>query len=447
MEERKFIKETVKEKPVNKKKIALRIIVSALSGLAFAVVACGVMAFLLPKWVNVAQTLEEAKETQSSHTTAEVEIETDKKDEPELEDQTAAKVDKEKDSKEASDDKADNKVDNNSKTENNDTEIDSQGIYQEAIDDLYQIGVEADQKIVKVNSVSSGLDLFNNPYENSKAACGIIIRVTDRELLVLTDYSVIAADSEIDIELNDETRVPASIVSFDERSGMCIVGALAKEFDKGYYDQIEAIGLAPIAIRMGQTVMAVGSPQGNIHGIVRGNVTSKGELISVIDANYSYLLTDIGKMKDTAGYLVNSKGQLAGVLVKNYTDALDKNCIVAIPITELRGVIDKLCEGEQLPYVGVNVNVVTAEVSDSYYIPRGIYVRETLMDSPAMEAGIMPGDIITHVGGEEVTTDSSFRSKLLGLEIDKEVEFTIRRQSSEGYIELQCQVTPSVYRG
>lgn len=443
-EERKFIKETVKEKPINKKKIAIRIIVSALSGLAFAVVACGVMAFLLPKWVNVAQSIEDAKEAQSSHTTDVVEVEVDKKNEPELDNQPDAKVEENKDSKEDSDSKVD-KDDKNSKTEN-DTEIDSQGIYQEAIDDLYQIGVEADQKIVKVNSVSSGLDLFNNPYENSKAACGIIIRVTDKKLLVLTDYSVIDADSEIDIELNDETRVPASIVSFDERSGMCIVGAEAKDLDKEYFDQIEAIGLAPLAMRLGQTVMAVGSPQGNIHGVVRGNVTSRGDLISVIDANYSYLLTDIIQMKDTAGYLVNSKGQLAGVLVKNYTDTLGKNCIVAIPITELRGTIDKLCDGKQIPYVGVNVNVVTADVSDNYYIPRGIYVRETIMDSPAMEAGIMPGDIITHVAGEEVTTDSGFKSKLLGLEVDKEVEFTIRRQSSEGYIELQCQVTPSVYR-
>lgn len=442
-EERKFIKETVKEKPVNKKKIAIRVLVAALSGLAFAVVACGVMAFLLPKWVNVAQSIEDAKEMQNTHATDVIDT-NDKKEESEINGKVEDNSDKNTEVKD-DDNKVDVKDDKISKTEP-DAEIDSQGIYQEAIDDLYQIGVEADKKIVKVNSVSSGLDLFNNPYENARAACGIIIKVTDRELLVLTDYSVIDAGSELDIELNDETRIPASIVSFDEKSGMCIVSAKAKEFDKDYYNQIEAIGFAPLAMRLGQTVMAVGSPQGNIHGVVRGNVTSKGDLISVIDANYSYLLTDISQMKDTAGYLVNSNGQLAGVLVKNYTGALDKSCIVAIPTTELRGTIEKLCEGEQIPYVGVSVNVVSADVSDNYYIPRGIYVRETVMDSPAMEAGIMPGDIITHIGGEEVTTDSSFKTKLLGLEIDKEVEVTIRRQSSEGYIELQCQVIPTVYR-
>ncbi|HCW28902.1 MAG TPA: serine protease, partial [Roseburia sp.] len=77
-------------------------------------------------------------------------------------------------------------------------------------------------------------------------------------------------------------------------------------------------------------------------------------------------------------------------------------------------------------------------------IPKGVYIKEVKMDSPAMAAGLQSGDVITEIDGEAVISVDGYQTKLLSLTPGDVAEVTIQRQGNDGYTEIKCPVTVSV---
>ena len=73
-------------------------------------------------------------------------------------------------------------------------------------------------------------------------------------------------------------------------------------------------------------------------------------------------------------------------------------------------------------------------------IPTGVYIKEVVMDSPAMEAGLQSGDVITAVNGEAVSTVSAYNKRILALEPGEKYTVTVKRQGSNGYSKITCKV-------
>ena len=90
------------------------------------------------------------------------------------------------------------------------------------------------------------------------------------------------------------------------------------------------------------------------------------------------------------------------------------------------------------------LKTVTDDISEDYDIPKGVFIREVAMDSPAMKAGLQSGDVITHINGEEVSTDAMFSDKLSLLIPGTTCEITVQRQNGNEYYEVKCTVTIEV---
>ncbi len=438
-EERKFIKETVKEKPINKKRIAVRFIVSALSGAIFAVVACGIIALLLPRWTNINEIKNLVADVKNTDNQKNDIQGLEKKEES----TDSSSVDTDSD---ANSDSYENKSQDD-KVNNEKEKLSSEDMYSEAVSAIYKVGARADKSVVKVTGVTDELDLFNSPYENGKAGCGLIVGSSDDGFFVLAESRLIDDSNHIRIEFGDGVACEAMEYASDELTGLSIIMIPADNIDKDNQEKYKVADLAlSFSPRIGQELIAVGAPQGKLHGIVRGNVTASGEQISTPDTNYAYFQTDINKTSETEGYLCNLKGEIVGFIVENLSNEMPKECICAVAVSEIKNTIDKLMAGEDMSYVGILFNVVTEKISSDYYIPRGIYVKEAVLDSPAMRAGLMPGDIITHIENEEINTEAMYENTVRKLVPEKKTDFTIRRQSAEGYVELHYEITPSIKR-
>ena len=74
-------------------------------------------------------------------------------------------------------------------------------------------------------------------------------------------------------------------------------------------------------------------------------------------------------------------------------------------------------------------------------MPRGAYITQVDMDSPAMKAGIQSGDIISKINGEEILSYESLLSKIIECRIGEEITLTIMRSATEDYIELNITAT------
>ncbi len=96
------------------------------------------------------------------------------------------------------------------------------------------------------------------------------------------------------------------------------------------------------------------------------------------------------------------------------------------------------------PYVGVSISTVTEDIAEDYNIPKGVYIREVAMDSPAMKAGIQSGDVITRINGETIATDMLFTEKISQLIPGTTCEISLKRQNGDAYYDVTCVVTIGV---
>ena len=130
--------------------------------------------------------------------------------------------------------------------------------------------------------------------------------------------------------------------------------------------------------------------------------------------------------------------------MQGYSSAGDANTLTAISISELKAIIEMLSNGKDVPYLGLELTTVTNDIAKEYDMPKGVYIKEVKMDSPAMAAGLQSGDVLTKMDGDSIFTVDGYENRLLELAPGDTVKITFERQGTDGYTEIDCEVEVSV---
>ena len=109
-------------------------------------------------------------------------------------------------------------------------------------------------------------------------------------------------------------------------------------------------------------------------------------------------------------------------------------------ISDLKAVIEHLCNNQDIVYLGITGMNVTKEVQEEQNLPEGVYVTGVEMDSPAMTAGIQSGDIIVDISGQEVKSLDQIQELLLNFSVDQNISIKVMRQGKEGLTEIVYSV-------
>lgn len=442
-----FVREKIKEKPINKKRAALRLLFSALCGFVFAAVVCIVLIFALPHILKpyigaevAIQDTEEADGTETLQNTQQNEPETETIVPPEPTTET------EMVSTEAE----------LPTTDTPDTQAPEDVIpilpeisltiedYQKLQDQLYEIGSRGNNSIVTITGLVSDTDIFNNPYESADLGCGLLVGENSEEYLILTERKLISDASTIRVTFADDESVEATLKKADGNTGLAIVAVPKRKMKE------ETIGRISIAsfgnskfVKNGAIVIALGSPLGTNYSILTGNVTSISNEITTEDHNYSVFTTDIIANSNGSGFLCNTEGEIIGIVMQGYGTA-SGNTITALAISDLLPIIEMLEEGKDIPYLGLHVSTVTKGISKTYDMPAGVYIRAVSMDSPAMKAGLQSGDVIVSIDGKKMNSVWAYSAEILGLSTEKSVPVVIKRKGANGYTEISFDVTAGV---
>jgi serine protease Do len=120
------------------------------------------------------------------------------------------------------------------------------------------------------------------------------------------------------------------------------------------------------------------------------------------------------------------------------------NTLTAVSAASLQPVLDLLFAGKDIPYIGVLGSTVTDQIAEQYDLPKGVYVKEVTMDSPAMDAGLQSGDVIQSVNGSDITTVLTLSNALLALEPGETYPIDIMREGTNGYQRITCDVKVGV---
>lgn len=403
-----FVREQIKDKPKNHKRVWMRLGMAAACGGVFALAACLVFLLAGPVLFRQEQGADVQKETQDRAQASETTEETEDSGDKETPDTV---------------------------TERPMTLED----YQQIQTQLYAIGNRANKSIVTITSVVSDTDWFNNSYEREGQGCGTIIGERGGKILILTEKKVIKNASQIKVTFADDTVARAKLVKYDGNTGLAALTVDQTELENSTKDSISVMHMAKAnSVHKGNIVIALGSPLGTNYSILTGTITANNNEISTPDSNYNIYTTDIVASENGSGVLINTDGEMVGVVMQSY--GVDSaNTLTAVEATELSPIIELLFADKDVPYLGVHISTVTSHIAQKYDIPRGVYIKKVEMDSPAMEAGLQSGDVILSIAGEELSTSEEFQDTLLALQPGERYSAVIMREGTKGYKKITCK--------
>jgi serine protease Do len=215
---------------------------------------------------------------------------------------------------------------------------------------------------------------------------------------IMTNAHVIEGADELLVTLPDQREYKARVIGSDKRTDVAVV-------------KVEALGLSPVKIgdvsrlRVGEWVMAIGSPFGLDNTVTAGIVSAKqrdtGEYLPFIQ-------TDVAiNPGNSGGPLINMRGEVVGINSQIYSRSGGFQGIsFAIPIDEAVRVSEQLRTSGRVSRgrIGVHIDRVSKEVAESIGLgqARGALVRGVEPNSPAAKAGLEPGDIIVRFDGKAI---------------------------------------------
>ncbi len=430
-QETDFMKETIKQRPLNRRKLIRRTLITAAMAVIFGTVACLTFLLLEPIISNRLYPEEEpstvvfVEETEENEILPEDMIADDSQMNPEptqppvLEDEQIAQV------------------------------LSEMKLGVEDYGSLYSalstVAKEANKSLVTVVGVTSDIDWFNNPYENEGMIAGVIVADNGKELLILTNVRTISDADSLKITFTDNMEYEASIKKKDNNTELAVLSVPKASMERDTLDAVQPIDLGTSAGSnlAGTPVIALGQPMG-VNSVCYGFVTSSGNIINLPDSRYKRMTTDIYGSTSATGILINLKGQLIGIIDTYNNNSDTKNLIGALGITELKKVIERLSNDKDIPYMGVHGADVTPEAHEELEVPFGAYIMEIDMDSPAMTAGIQSGDIIVTVEENKITTYQELVNCIIGSEPEQTISVGLLRQGPEGYAEIELEVVLSM---
>ncbi len=297
--------------------------------------------------------------------------------------------------------------------------------------------------MVTVTAVTSNVDWFQDVQESRNLCSGVIIYNDGRELLILSNYSTIKSAGRLLLTFYDNTIVEAQMRQWDKETDLAVLAVDLLDMPEEFI--VEDFPVAPLGSSnagnlAGTPVVALGSPMGVSDSVGYGIITSSGFVLSMTDRNYKQILTDISGGRNPSGVLFNLKGQMIGVIINSQPDSDKGNMITAYGITDLQKMIEKMSRAGVAAYMGIAGGDVPWEVHEEYGVPYGAYVEKTSMNSPAMRAGIQRGDVITEINGTKISFFRNYGDALLQMEPGQTVNVVVMRQVQGEYKEMSFNI-------
>lgn len=224
--------------------------------------------------------------------------------------------------------------------------------------------------------------------------------IVSQDGTILTNAHVVDGADEVTVKLIDKRTFIAKVVGTDERTDVAVIKIAASSLP------IVTLG-DPNKLRVGEAVVAVGSPFGFENSVTAGIVSAKGR--SLPDDNYvPYIQTDVPiNPGNSGGPLFNMRGEVVGMNSQIYSRSGGYQGVsFAIPIDVAMEVVEQLKSGGKISrgWLGVAIQEVTADLAESFGLdrPRGALVAHVQEGGPAEKSGLQASDVILKFDGKTV---------------------------------------------
>ena len=262
--------------------------------------------------------------------------------------------------------------------------------------------------------------------------------IISKEGYIVTNHHVVAQADEVIVRLSDRREFDATVIGTDQRSDLALL-------------QVDATDLPFLQLgksselRVGEWVLAIGSPFGLDYSVTAGIVSAKGRsLPTERGENYvPFIQTDVAiNPGNSGGPLFNLQGEVVGVNSQIFTRSGGSiGLSFALPSKVVRNIIEQLkVNGEVVRgWLGVSIQNVDRTLAESFDLdrPRGALVAQVGKDSPAERAGIESGDIIVEVDGEQIEVSADLPHVIGLIAPGSKVPVSVIREGKERSIRVE----------
>lgn len=258
---------------------------------------------------------------------------------------------------------------------------------------------------------------------------------------VLTNNHVIEGADEIVVRLNDRRELPARLVGTDPRSDMAVL-----KIEDGDDLPVVKVGRSK-NLKVGEWVLAIGSPFGFDYTVTAGIVSALGR--SLPTENYvPFIQTDVAiNPGNSGGPLFNLDGEVIGINSQIYTRSGGfMGVSFAIPIDDAMNVFRQIRDQGSVArgWLGVLIQEVNRDLAESFGLkrPRGALIAEVMSGSPAEAAGLQSGDIVLKYDDEAIELSSDLPPMVGRTPVGETAELTVLREGREMTLDVEIGKLP-----
>ena len=252
----------------------------------------------------------------------------------------------------------------------------------------------------------------------------------DKEGYIVTNNHVIENADKIKVKLKNGKEYGAEIVGRDAKTDIALIKV------KSWQDFRAVKWGDSDALKVGEWVVAIGSPFGLEHTVTAGIVSAKGRVIG--SGPYDdFIQTDASiNPGNSGGPLINMKGEVIGINTAIVSRSGGNVGIgFAIPINLARGIIEQLKASGTVTrgWLGVSIQSLTPELAEYYGVKdgKGALVGEVFEGNPADKAGIKPKDVIIEVDGDKIEDSRDLSQKIAEIRVGEKITIKVLRGGKE----------------
>jgi serine protease DegQ len=258
---------------------------------------------------------------------------------------------------------------------------------------------------------------------------------------LLTNNHVVEGASEIDVQLADGRQVSARLVGTDPETDLALLQIALND--------LPVITLGDMrALQVGDVVLAIGNPFNVGQTVTSGIVSALGRNRLGLSTFENFIQTDAAiNPGNSGGALVDASGQLVGINTAIYSRSGGNMGIgFAIPVDSARTVMDALLRDGRVTrgWIGVEPRDLTPELAASLrlQVTQGVLITGVLQDGPASRGGMRPGDVVTAIGGAEVSNTAQLLAAVAALRPQTVTQVAVQRGAQPLLMNLQVAQRP-----
>lgn len=292
--------------------------------------------------------------------------------------------------------------------------------------------------VTVVGTVPGQMTFFGPTGDATVSGSGVFI--TDQGY-ILTNNHVVEGTKQVSIVLSDGTEEQATIVGTDPYSDIAVLKT------DGKVPAVATLGNSD-ALDPGESVIAIGSPLGNFKNTVTvGVVSATGRSI---DTGNGYQIEDLIQTDaainhgNSGGPLVNLAGEVIGIntLIVRNTNSGDvaEGLGFAIPANTAQAIAQQIIQLGYFsrPYMGINYQPIDPNIAARYNLPVqwGVYITAVSANSPASDAGLQQGDIITKLGNITLDETHSYVNTLFTFKPGDQITLNVMRNGKDTQVQI-----------